>query len=256
MFHGACRMVGFRPSATARPLLAPRRRQGVRMSTARTIPVWAPIGDATSDWSETLPPAGAVHDVVVVGAGIAGLTTAACLLREGRQVLVVDREGVGAGETLRTTAHLASALDDRFTLLQRHHGKDGARLAAASHAVAIDWIEDLAAGVPDCGFRRVPGYLYSHTGEEQGLRREMEAARESGLEVHWCEAGEALPARFGPAIRFAAQARIDAGAYMLALAGEVSSIGRLSRSRWNTACTLVSKVRRHSSRVMSSKLSK
>src|SRR5690606_37259081 len=49
----------------------------------------------------------------------------------------------------------------------------------------------------------------------------MEAARESGLEVHWCEAGEALPARFGPAIRFAAQARIDAGAYMLALAREV-----------------------------------
>lgn len=100
------------------------------------------------------------------------------------------------------------------------------------------------------------GYLYSHTGDEQGLRREMEAARESGLEVHWCEAGEALPARFGPAIRFAAQARIDAGAYMLALAREVSSIGRLSRTRLNTACTLVSKVRRHSSRVMSSKLSK
>ncbi|KAF1704056.1 FAD-dependent oxidoreductase [Pseudoxanthomonas suwonensis] len=194
------------------------------MSTALTIPVWAPIGDATAGWFETQAPAGA-QDVVVVGAGIAGLTTAACLLREGRQVLVIDREGVGAGETLRTTAHLASALDDRFTLLQRHHGKDGARLAAASHAVAIDWIEDLAAGAPDCGFRRVPGYLYSHKGDTEGLRQEMEAARESGLEVRWCEAGEELPARFGPAIRFAGQARLDAGGYLLALAREVRDAG-------------------------------
>src|SRR5690606_33993008 len=198
--------------------------QEPRMSTARTIPVWAPIGDATAAWFEAQA-ADAVQDVVVVGAGIAGLTTAACLLREGRQVLVVDRGGVGAGETLRTTAHLASALDDRFTLLQRHHGKDGARLAAASHAAAIDWIEDLANGAPDCGFHRVPGYLYSHAGEPEGLRREMQAARESGLEVRWCEAGEELPARFGPAIRFAGQARIDAGGYLLALAREVRDAG-------------------------------
>ncbi len=194
------------------------------MSSARTIPVWAPVGDATASWFQEQP-AGAAHDVIVVGAGIAGLTTAACLLREGRQVLVVDRGGVGAGETLRTTAHLASALDDRFPLLQRHHGADGARLAAASHAAAIDWIEALSAEAPDCGFRRVPGYLFSHTGDDAGLRKEMQAARESGLEVEWVEAGQVLPAALGPALRFARQARVDAGGYLLALAREVRDAG-------------------------------
>src|SRR5690606_5301357 len=78
---------------------------------------------------------------------------------------------------------------------------------------------------PDCGFRPVPGYLYSQKGDTEGLRQEMEAARESGLEVRWCEAGEELPARFGPAIRFAGQARIDAGGYLLALAREVRDAG-------------------------------
>lgn len=116
------------------------------MSTARTIPVWAPVGDAVAAWFEDRPVEG-MHDVVVIGAGIAGLTTAVCLLREGRQVLVVDRQGVGAGETLRTTAHLASALDDRFSLLQRHHGREGARLAAASHAAAIGGATLFPAGL-------------------------------------------------------------------------------------------------------------
>ena len=193
------------------------------MSTARTIPVWAPVGDAVAGWFDPQP-RDRQHDVVVVGAGIAGLTTAACLLREGRRVLVIDRQGVGAGETLRTTAHLASALDDRYHLLQRHHGAEGARLAAASHAAAIDWIEALASGASDCGFRRVPGYLFSHTGEEGGLRKELEAAREAGLEVDWCEPGT-VPGIPGPALRFGNQARVDAGGYLLALAREVRHAG-------------------------------
>ena len=195
------------------------------MSTARTIPVWPPLEDATRDWFDTRPPRTS-QDVVVVGAGIAGLTTALCLLREGRGVLVIDKAGIGAGETMRTSAHLASALDDRFALLARTHGEDGARLAAASHAAAIDWIEDLAAGAADCGFRRVPGYLFSHDGDTTCLEREQQAAADAGLEVSWREAGDdGLPPGLGPAVRFAHQARIEIGAYLLALAGEVRDAG-------------------------------
>jgi len=113
------------------------------MGTARTIPVWDDVTAQTAGWWDHTSTR-SDHDVIVVGAGIAGLSTALCLLRDGRQVLLVDRQGVGGGETLRTSAHLASALDDRFSVLARYHGHDGARLAAASHAAAIDWIEALA----------------------------------------------------------------------------------------------------------------
>ena len=51
-------------------------------------------------------------DVCVVGAGIAGLTTAYLLAREGRKVIVLDRSLVGGGETSRTTAHLSYVIDD------------------------------------------------------------------------------------------------------------------------------------------------
>jgi len=193
------------------------------MSTALTIPVWRPVQDATADWFQPLPQG--QQDVVVVGAGIAGLSTALALLREGRGVLVIDREGIGAGETMRTSAHLASALDDRFHLLARDHGKEGARLAAQSHAQAIDWIEAVAAGAGDCGFRRVPGFLFAHDGRLDELERELEAARDAGLDVRWCEAGTEAPPALGPVLRFDNQARIEIGGYLLALAGQVRAAG-------------------------------
>src|SRR4051812_21550823 len=64
-------------------------------------------------------------DVCVIGAGIAGLSAAYHLAREGRRVVVVDAYDVGAGETGQTTAHLASALDDRFSELEKLHGTNG-----------------------------------------------------------------------------------------------------------------------------------
>jgi len=66
-------------------------------------------------------------DVCIVGAGIAGLTTAYQLCREGKRVVVLDDGPILSGETERTTAHLVSALDDRFFELERMHGKEGAR---------------------------------------------------------------------------------------------------------------------------------
>ena len=194
------------------------------MSTARTIPVWSPVESATAGWFDDAPRRSA-HDVVVVGAGIAGLSTALCLLREGRDVLVVDRAGIGAGETLRTSAHLASALDDRFHRLARQHGAGGAQLAAASHMAAIDWIEALAGDVAECAFRRIPGYLFAHDGDHGRLQPEAEAAAAAGLDVDWREAGTETPATLGRVLRFAGQARIDIGAYLLLLAREVRDAG-------------------------------
>jgi len=75
-------------------------------------------------------------DVCVVGAGIAGLTTAYLLARAGRRVILLDDRDIGCGETSRTTAHLVNALDDRYFDLERLHGEQGARLAAQSHTRA------------------------------------------------------------------------------------------------------------------------
>ncbi len=88
------------------------------MSTARTLPVWS-SPTAFNKASFLASPPTVDQDIIVVGAGVAGLVTALCLAQDGRKVLVIDRAGVGGGESLRTTAHLASALDDRYYNLAR-----------------------------------------------------------------------------------------------------------------------------------------
>ena len=146
----------------------------------RTTSVWM----ASASMPDAAPlAADAIADVCIVGAGIAGLTTAYLLAKEGQKVVVLDDGPIAGGETCRTTAHLVSALDDRFYNLERLHGADGARLAAESHAAAIDTIERIACDRHiDCDFARLDGYLFVPPGDDaRQLNRELEAAHRAGL---------------------------------------------------------------------------
>ena len=103
-------------------------------------------------------------DVCIVGAGIAGMTTAHALTAEGKNVVVLDDGPVGGGMTRRTTAHLSNAIDDRYLRIERLHGRDGARIAAESHTAAIDRIESIVQEEQiDCDFERLDGYLVVRT---------------------------------------------------------------------------------------------
>lgn len=63
-------------------------------------------------------------DVVVVGAGIAGLTAADELSRAGRQVAVLESRSVGSGATGSTTAKVTSLHGAIYrTLVARHGGR-------------------------------------------------------------------------------------------------------------------------------------
>src|SRR5918997_4489445 len=122
-------------------------------------------------------------DVCIVGAGISGMTTAYLLAREGKSVVVLDDGPVGAGQTERTTAHLASAIDDRFIEIEKHHGQEGSRLAHQSHAAAIDAIERISRDERiDCDFRRLDGFLFSVPGDPPDLLdKELAAAHRAGF---------------------------------------------------------------------------
>ena len=165
-------------------------------------------------------------EIIVVGAGIAGLSVAYALSRAGKQVVVIDDGDIGGGNTGRTTAHLSNAIDDRFTILRRERGADCARIAAASHGAAIDAIERIQAeeGI-DCDFHRVDGYLLLSEGDKKSvLEEEMDAAREAGLAVELLpEPPAGIPA--APCIRFPRQARFNPIEYVKGLARAIERRG-------------------------------
>lgn len=167
-------------------------------------------------------------DVCVIGAGIAGISTAYMLLQAGKSVVVVEDGTVGGRQSARTTAHLSNALDDRYCVIERNHGQHGARLAAESHSAAIDRIESLVAEENiDCDFERLDGYLFLPPGEPADtLHREREAAHRAGLlDVEFVERAPLAGFDTGRCLRFPRQAQFHPLKYLARMAEAIARKG-------------------------------
>lgn len=183
-------------------------------------PVWGSFDEVPTGTADAVRDA----DVVVVGAGIAGLSTAYNLARAGRRVVVLDSGMLGGRQTHCTTAHLASEIDDRYTEMERLHGPEGAKLAADSHASAIDFIEQTVAREKiDCDFARVDAYLLAGSDEDfKLLEEEEQAARRAGLTVELVRQAPLPGFDTGPALRFLNQGQFHPLRYLHGLARAVT----------------------------------
>jgi glycine/D-amino acid oxidase-like deaminating enzyme/nitrite reductase/ring-hydroxylating ferredoxin subunit len=166
-------------------------------------------------------------DILIIGGGIAGLTTAYCLLKAGRKITLVEDGLIGSGETGRTTAHLTCALDDRYYEIEKAFGEEGSRKAAESHMAAIDWIEKTVNEEQiDCEFERIDGFLFIHpTDTKENLEKEFEATKKAGLQTSWMDHVPGIAAETSPCIRFPQQGRFHIMRYLQGLANAIIEMG-------------------------------
>jgi len=166
-------------------------------------------------------------EIVIVGGGIAGVTTAYRLSQLGKKVVLVEDGFICSGETGRTTAHLVTALDDRYETLEKIFGKDGARLAFESNRAAIHFVEETVSKEKiDCDFEMLSGYLFRHPSDRKdSLDREFEAAKRAGCEVRKVNRVPGLLKDVGEALEFENQAQFHPLKYISALCKAIIKSG-------------------------------
>ena len=183
-------------------------------------------GESLSLWIDTveMPKFAPLEDnleteVCIVGGGIAGLTTAYLLMKEGKKVCLLESFELASGQTGRTTAHFVNALDDRFFDLEKYFGEDGAKKAAESHTAAINLVERIVKKENiDCNLERLDGYLFAKDDPRPDvLINELDAARRAGLEVQILERAPIAGFNTGPALRFQNQMQLHPLKYLSGL---------------------------------------
>jgi glycine/D-amino acid oxidase-like deaminating enzyme/nitrite reductase/ring-hydroxylating ferredoxin subunit len=165
-------------------------------------------------------------DVVVVGAGIAGLTTARLLADIGMTVAVVDAGELCAGVTGYTTAKVTSLHSAIYTRLLDSWGADRAAVYAAANEAAIAKVRELASGDNiDCDLEDSSVYTYTETSEGVAvIEREADAARQAGLATTITTDTD-LPYPVRAAVRVDNQAQFHPRKYCLGLADAIAGAG-------------------------------
>jgi len=204
------------------------------MKTLNTIDEKVTSGAHKSYWTDSVPPLiydtianDRQTDVLIIGGGIAGITTAYCLSKSGRKVILVEDGYLGSGETGRTTAQITYALDDRYYDLEKFFGHEKTKLVAQSHKQALEWInQTIAEDNIACNFKRVDGYLFlDPTDKPENLGKEFVATQNAGLPTEQLTGIPGLPVNDIECIRFPQQGQFHVLKYLKGLADAVVAMG-------------------------------
>src|SRR4051794_16711859 len=184
-------------------------------------------------WLDTAPPVaypaltGDLRvDVAVLGGGIAGLTTAVLLKRQGARVAVIEAAAVGRGVTGCTTAKVSALQVPVSSQIRARHGRDAAATYAHASLAGVERLGSLAAELaPDADAERRPAFTYAaEEAERRAVEQEAEAAHEAGLPVELVD-GPDLPYAVHGAVRLDDQLQLHPVRYVQSLAAAVAGNG-------------------------------
>ncbi|MDK0616488.1 FAD-dependent oxidoreductase [Clostridium perfringens] len=159
-------------------------------------------------------------DVLVIGAGIAGVLTAYMLKQKRRDVVLIDAAEIASGNTKNTTAKITSQHDLIYSKLIAEFGEEKARQYAKANELAIkkykEIIEDKRI---ECDFEEKPAYVYS-LNEVDVLKEEVEAAKNLGIDAEFVQEAN-LPFKINGAVKFNNQAQFNPLKFLKGISNEL-----------------------------------
>ncbi|WP_328994336.1 FAD-dependent oxidoreductase [Kribbella sp. NBC_01245] len=169
-------------------------------------------------------------DVVVVGGGLIGLTTALLAAQEGAEVVLLEGGRIGARTSGNTTGKVTAQHSLIYADLAKRHGSEKAELYAAANLAGVEEVARLGESI-DCELIRAPAYTYT-TDPDRAHRIAAEVAATTelglsalGLDVALADAGEVGLPGVVEAIRFDNQIQLHPGLYLAGLASALVDEG-------------------------------
>jgi len=161
-------------------------------------------------------------DVVVIGAGFAGLSTALELIALGARVIVLEQHFGGFGASGRNAGYLAGSMAVEFELFVKRVGVEQAKKIVSFYDQGVAYVERrLQELAIDCDYNP-SGVIRAaiHPSQERRLRKSMELGLELGSVTRFVDAAEMRARGIPPAFLFGCTQHggtLDPGKYVMGL---------------------------------------
>jgi hypothetical protein len=167
-----------------------------------------------------------VFDVIIVGGGITGISTALLLQREGKKCCIFEAHDLCFGTTGGTTAHLNTVLDTPNSTIIKNFGKDNAVMVAKAAREAIDLIKkNIKRYSINCAFEETSAFLFSQNKDQT---KDLQSIEDSCRELRISIAKRnsiPIPIEHEKVIEIKKQAKFNPTFYVMALAAEYEKEG-------------------------------
>lgn len=164
-------------------------------------------------------------EVVVIGAGMAGILTAFYLQRHGIHVIVLEADRIGSGQSGSTTAKITSLHNLIYQKLEHTMGEEKARLYGRANQLAVEEYGKLIRRYSfSCHYEEMDAYLYS-VEESKSLLKETETAIRLGLPASFARSVP-LPFPVKGAVRFTGQAQFNPLEFLRAISSDLTVFER------------------------------
>lgn len=194
------------------------KRDGAKTSLWQfAVPVYSPK-------TQTLPQKN--FDVLIIGGGITGITTALLLQKEGKSCLVAEAHNICFGTTGGTTSHLNTFFDNSYHNIVKDFGETDAQLVAAATRESLDLFKKHVTEYNiNCGYEEKDGFLFAQDEKQlEELEKIYKDSKKAGVDVEYAD-DIPVPVDFRKALVYRRQGQIHPTRYVTALATAFEEAG-------------------------------